>query len=229
MCNKYAEENMIQIQKTTLEFLADLKRHNDREWFLKNRKRYDDARLNFESFVQNIINRTAEFDPDVRGLDVRSCTYRIYRDIRFSNDKTIYKTHMGAFIVRGGKKNGDKYAGYYFHVEPGNSMIAGGAYMPPKPWLSAIRDKIDEEGEKLNEIISREDFVACFIKLEGDKLKTAPKGYPKDHPYIELLRLKSFLAAGSISDAAVTSRHCLNYVIDACRAMKPFNDFLNDY
>jgi len=220
---------MNQIEKSTLTFLTDLYRHNERDWFIKNRKRYDDARSNFESFVQALINRITEFDPVIRGLEVNHCTYRINRDIRFSNDKTLYKTYLGAYIVRGGKKNGDKYAGYYFHVEPGNSMIAGGAYMPPKPWLSAIREKIDEVGKELDEIISREDFIYYFTKIEGDKLKTAPKGYPKDHPYIELLKLKSFLAASRISDAAVTSRHCFNYVIGACRAIKPFNDFFNDY
>src|SRR5665647_1237425 len=104
---------MQQIEKSTLDFLSDIKDHNEREWFLKNRKRYDDARNNFESFVQAVINRIVEFDPILKGLEVKSCTYRINRDIRFTNDKTIYKTHLGAFIVRGGKKNGDRYAGYY--------------------------------------------------------------------------------------------------------------------
>jgi len=138
---------MEQIKQSTLDFLSDLKNHNEREWFMKNRKRYDDARYNFESFVQAMIDRMAEYDVMLKGLEARSCTYRINRDIRFSNDKTIYKTHLGAFIVKGGKKNGDRFAGYYFHVEPGgNSMIAGGAYMPPMPWLTAIREKIDGQG-----------------------------------------------------------------------------------
>jgi uncharacterized protein (TIGR02453 family) len=143
---------MNQIQQTTLDFLSDLKRHNDRDWFIKNRKRYDEAKTNFESFVQAVINEISGFDSILKGLEVKSCTYRINRDIRFSNDKTIYKTHLGAFIVRGGKKNGDRFAGYYVHVEPGNnSMIAGGAYLPPMPWLSAIREKIDGQGNKLLE------------------------------------------------------------------------------
>jgi len=221
---------MNRINKSTLEFLSDLKRHNDRDWFIKNRKRYEEAKANYESFVQALIDEISSFDPILKGLEVKSCTYRINRDIRFSNDKTLYKTHMGAFIVRGGKKNGDRFAGYYFHVEPGgNSMIAGGAYIPPKPWLTAIREKIDEQGDKFVKIIKQKDFTGYFGEIEGEKLKTAPKGYPKDHPYVEFLKLKSFLAAKMISDRDVLGERCFDLVISASRAMKPLNDFLNDY
>jgi uncharacterized protein (TIGR02453 family) len=221
---------MEQINQSTLDFLSDLKRHNEREWFLKNRKRYDDAKTDFESFVQALINGIAEFDPIFKGLEVKSCTYRINRDIRFSNDKSIYKTHLGAFIVRGGKKNGDRYSGYYMHVEPGgNSMIAGGAYMPPMPWLSAIREKIDEHGEELVKIIDDKEFKKYYGSLEGEKLKSSPKGYPRDHPHIELLKLKSFLVTRMISDRDVLSRGCFDLVLSASKAMKPLNDYLNDY
>ena len=221
---------MEQIKQSTLEFLSDLKINNERDWFNKNRKRYDDAKINFESFVQAFIDRMAQYDPILKGLEAKSCTYRINRDIRFSNDKTIYKTHLGAFIVKGGKKNGDRFAGYYFHVEPGgNSMIAGGAYIPPMPWLSAIREKIDEQGESLMKIIKNKEFTEYFGNLEGESLKSAPKGYSRDHPYIELLRLKSFLVTKMISDREVVSRDCFDLVIGASRAMKPLNDFLNDY
>jgi uncharacterized protein (TIGR02453 family) len=221
---------MNQIQQTTLDFLSDLKRHNDRDWFIKNRKRYDEAKTNFESIVQAVINEISGFDSILKGLEVKSCTYRINRDIRFSNDKTIYKTHLGAFIVRGGKKNGDRFAGYYVHVEPGNnSMIAGGAYLPPMPWLSAIREKIDGQGNKLLDIIRDKEFVKYFKEIDGEKLKSAPKGYPRDHPYIELLKLKSHLVASMISDKDVTGKECFNFIIGASRAMKPLNDFLNDY
>jgi uncharacterized protein (TIGR02453 family) len=218
---------MITIQKQTLQFLSDLKHHNDREWFNANRKRYEAARSDFETFVQAAIDKISLFDPILKGLESKSCTYRINRDIRFSNDKTIYKTHLGAFIVRGGKRNGDRFAGYYLHVEPGNSMIAGGAYMPPSGWLSAIREKIDKYGNELLKIIGSADFIRFFGSIEGDKLKSAPKGYAKDHPYIELLKLKSFLAASRISDTKITSGNCLEYITGASRAMKPLNDFLN--
>ena len=221
---------MEQIKQSTLDFLSDLKMHNEREWFIKNRKRYDDAKSNFESFVQAVIDRMAEYDPILKGLEAKSCTYRINRDIRFSNDKTIYKTHLGAFIVKGGKKNGDRFAGYYFHVEPGgNSMIAGGAYIPPMPWLTAIRGKIDEQGSNFLKIIKNKEFTEYFGNLEGESLKSAPKGYSRDHPYIELLKLKSYLVTKVISDREIVSRDCFDLVIRASRAMKPLNDFLNDY
>jgi len=221
---------MEQIKQSTLEFLSDLKNHNEREWFIKNRKRYDDAKSNFESFVQAVIDQMSVYDPILKGLEAKSCTYRINRDIRFSNDKTIYKTHLGAFIVKGGKKNGDRFAGYYFHVEPGgNSMIAGGAYVPPMPWLSAIREKIAEQGQEFLKIIENREFIKYFGKLEGDSLKSAPKGYSRDHPYIEFLRLKSYLVTKIISDKEIVSNDCFDIVIRAAVAMKSLNDFLNDY
>lgn len=218
------------IKQSTLDFLTHLKHNNEREWFNANRKRYDNAKKNFESFVQAVIDKISEFDPILRGLEVKSCTYRINRDIRFSNDKTIYKTHLGAFIVKGGKKNGDRYAGYYVHVEPGNnSMIAGGAYIPPMPWLTAIREKINEDGDDFLRIIRNKKFIEYFGELEGEKLKSAPKGYPRDHPFIELLKLKSYLVSRLISDKEITGMDCFDFITGACRAMKPLNDFLNDY
>jgi uncharacterized protein (TIGR02453 family) len=180
--------------------------------------------------VQAVIEKISEFDPILKGLEVKSCTYRINRDIRFSNDKTIYKTHLGAFIVRGGKKNGDRYAGYYVHVEPdNNSMIAGGAYIPPMPWLTAIREKIDEQGDAFIKIIKNKEFCDFFGEIEGEKLKSAPKGYSRDNKYIEFLKLKSCLISKVISDKDIISKECFGFIIEASRIMKPLNDFLNDY
>jgi len=220
---------MYNIDKSTLLFLSDLKRHNDREWFNINRNRYEAAKTNFETFVQFIINEITGFDPILKGLEARNCTYRINRDIRFSNDKTIYKTHFGAFIVKGGKKNGDRFAGYYIHVEPGNSMIAGGAYMPPAPWLSAIREKISEHGSELLKILNDGEFVKFFGEIEGEKLKSVPRGYRKDHQYIELLKLKSYLASHIIPDKEILSDKCFDFIISAAFTMKPLNDYLNEY
>jgi uncharacterized protein (TIGR02453 family) len=221
---------MTTIQKSTLAFLSDLKKNNTREWFNINRSRYIEAKTNFESFVQAVIDEIIKFDPILKGLEAKSCTYRINRDIRFSNDKTIYKTYMGAFIVKGGKKNGDRYAGYYVHVEPGNSsMIAGGAYVPPMQWLTAIREKIDDQGNKFKKILDDKDLKKYFGDIEGEKLKSAPKGFPRDHPDIELLKMKSYLVSRIISDKEVISDGIFSLIIKACRAMKPLNDFLNDY
>ncbi len=217
------------IKKSTLDFLDSIKKNNNRDWFIKNRSYYLDARDNFESIVQEIINKIIDFEPIMKGLEVKSCVYRFNRDIRFSNDKSPYKAHFGAFIVRGGKKNGDKFAGYYIHIEPGNNIIAGGAYMPPAPWLSAIREKIDEEPEELLKIISSKDFVKYFGKIDGEKLKKAPKGYPQDHPNIELLKLKSYLVVNEVKDEFVLSDKYFNHIMNVIKTMKPLNDFLNEY
>jgi uncharacterized protein (TIGR02453 family) len=166
----------------------------------------------------------------MKGLEVKSCVYRFNRDIRFSNDKSPYKSHFGAFIVRGGKKNGDKYAGYYMHIEPGKNIIAGGAYMPPSPWLKAIREKIDEEPGTLLKIIHDKGFIKYFGAIEeDDKLKKAPKGYPSDHPNVELLKLKSYLVVNNVKDDFVLSDKYFDHLVSVFKAMKPLNDYLNNY
>jgi uncharacterized protein (TIGR02453 family) len=218
---------MSTINKSTLDFLTGLKCNNDRDWFNANRPKYLEAKENFEAFVQEIIDRIVLFEPIMKGLEAKSCIYRINRDIRFSNDKSPYKSHFGAFIVRGGRKNGDRFAGYYFHIEPGASILAGGAYMPPMPWLTAIREKINGYPEEFIKITKSKDFIKYFGKLDGDKLKTAPKGYPSDHPHIELLKYKSFLVVNNASDKLVLSNEYQDHVISVFKAMKPLNDYLN--
>jgi len=217
------------IDISTIGFLAKLKENNSREWFAANRPAYLKAKENFELFIDELIVRITEFDPILKGLEAKNCIFRINRDTRFSNDKSPYKTNMGAFIVRGGKKNGDRYAGYYIHLEPGSSMIAGGAYMPPAPWLNAIREKVAGEGQMLNSIINEKNFVKFYKSLEGEKVKTAPKGYSRDHQYIELLKHKSYIVMRNISDKEITDRNFISFATDACRAMKPLNDFLSEY
>ena len=217
------------IKKTTLDYLKAIGKNNNREWFLENKSLYNEARSNFEIFVQELINEITDFEPIMKGLEVKSCVYRFNRDIRFSNDKSPYKTHFGAFMVRGGKKNGDKLAGYYFHIEPGKSIIAGGAYMPPAPWLSAIREKIDDNSTEIREIIKNKEFLKYFGKIDGEKLKKAPKGYPTNHPDIELLKFKSYLVFNEVKDDYVVSNDLFNHTIKVFKAMKPLNDFLNDY
>jgi uncharacterized protein (TIGR02453 family) len=221
---------MKSISNSTLEFLTELKKNNNRDWFSVNRSRYHKVKTDYESFIQTVIDEMISFEPILKGLEAKSCTFRINRDIRFSNDKTLYKTNLGAFIVRGGRKNGDRFAGYYLHIEPGNkSMIAGGAYMPPAPWLKLIREKIDEDGDKLLKIINKSDFKSLFGNLEGEKLRGVPRGYSKEHPYIELLKHKSYLTLRMISDHEVISRDFFNEIIRTFKAMKPLNDFLNEY
>ena len=220
---------MEKISASTLEFMKLLSRNNNKEWFDKNRSLYISAKSDFESFVQALINEIVEFEPIMKGLEVRNCVFRINRDLRFSYDKSPYKTNMGAFLVRGGKKNSDKYAGFYFHLEPGMSMLAGGAYVPPAPWLLSIREKINDEPERLLRIINNKDFKNYFGEIEGEKLKKAPKGFNTDHRHIDLLKFKSFLAVHNLSDKQIIRVDYLKYSTEVFRAMKSFNDYLNEY
>ncbi len=217
---------MISIDRSTLKFLSDLRRHNDRLWFAENRSRYESARENFSLFVQAVIDEIVRFDPILRGLEAKSCIYRINRDIRFTNDKSVYKTNFGAFMVRGGKKSADRFPGYYLHIEPGQSFISGGSYIPPAPWLNAIRERIADEGDTLVKIINSREYRKYFSGLEGEKLKLPPRGFSKDHPHIELIKMKSFLPEKLLTDNEVIDPDFFKVVTGAFRAMKPLIDFL---
>ena len=218
---------MPQISKSTLTFLSDLNLNNDRDWFNANRNRYQEARTNFEGFVQAVIDEIIKFDPIFKGLEAKTCIFRINRDTRFSKDKSVYKTNFGAFMVRGGKKNSYRFPGYYLHIQPGESFVAGGSYIPPAPWLNAIREKIDSNGDELLRIINTREYKKYFDGLDGDKLKVPPRGYSKDNPHIELLKYKSYLAYRKISDKDVISDGFFDLVVSTFRAMKPLNDFLD--
>lgn len=220
---------MATIKKSTLNFLSDLKKNNNRDWFQNNQSSYKEAKNNFETLVQELINEIIEFEPIIKGLEAKSCIFRINRDIRFTHDKSPYKSNFGAFIVRGGKQNGDKYSGYYIHIEPGQSFIAGGAYMPPSPWLAGIREKIDQEAVLFNNIINQKDFIRYFGHIDGEKLKTPPRGYSSDNPNIELLKFKSYIALNQVPDKLLLSSGYFEHAISVLKAMKPFNDFLNTY
>jgi uncharacterized protein (TIGR02453 family) len=219
---------MEQISKETLDFLSGLKKNNNREWFERNRKIYNKVKGNFSSFIQALINHITEFEPIIKGLEAGSCIFRINRDIRFSTDKSPYKSHLGGYIVRGGRKNGNRFAGYYVHIEPGQSLIAGGAHLPEPEWLSSIRERIDEEPETLKTILNDKEFIRYFGKLQGERLKSAPRGYKNDNPDIELIKLKSYFVVNEVSDNEVINPAFLQQVIKTIKVMKPLNDFLNN-
>jgi len=218
---------MVTIQKNTIEFLKVLALNNNRDWFEANRSYYEASRNNFEAFIQAFIDRITEFDPVLKGLEAKSCIFRINRDIRFSTDKSPYKTNFGALVIRGGRKNIHRFAGYYIHIEPGEYMIAGGAYLPPAEWLKAIREKIAEAPEEFLKIIENKDFKNYFGDLDDEKLKSAPKGFSPDHPYIELLKFKSYTVVNYVSEKQVLSDGYIDYVVEVAKVLKPFNDFFN--
>ncbi len=215
------------LSQNTLKFLRDLKKHNNRGWFGANKTRYEDVKKEFDAFVNSLIREIAKFDKSVANLEVKDCVFRIYRDVRFSKDKSPYKTHFGAHIVPGGKKAELSRAGYYIHISPGECFLAGGAHTPPSEWISAIRKEIHYNGNEMKKIISGKDFKKYFGTISGEKLSSVPRGYEKTHPDIELLKHKSFLAVHDLNEKQVQSKDFLSHCTKVFKAMKPFDKFLN--
>lgn len=215
------------IQRSTLDFLKGLKRHNNRDWFNKNKELYDDAKKDFEGFISELIHRVSEFDSSVEGLQIKDCVFRIYRDVRFSKDKTPYKYHFGAVVGEGGRRS--ELASYYFHIEPGgNSLLAGGKWMPSNEHLLAIRNGIFANLKEFKEIINNKDFKKYFRTLSDEKLSSAPRGFSKDHPDIELIKFKSYSVYTPMKDEQVLSKSLADYCVKVFKAVVPFNTFLND-
>ena len=214
------------IHPDTLTFLKDLSKNNSKEWFDNNRKRYQQVRDHFIQLTEILINELAHMDPLVGYPDPKKCIFRINRDIRFSPDKSPYKTNMGAYISEGGKNS--FLPGYYIHVEPGNCFAAGGMYVPPSNLLKSIRNRIYDDPQQFRDIIEEPAFKKIFPELYGEKLKTAPRGFPKDHPDIDLLRYKSYTVFRAVSDELITSPDALEVLMDTYKTMKPFNDYLRE-
>ncbi|WP_179957802.1 DUF2461 domain-containing protein [Exilibacterium tricleocarpae] len=209
------------------DFLTDLQINNNRPWFEDNRDRYRSVAATFEQFIGGLINNIARFDPDIGRLQPRQCIFRIYRDTRFSKDKTPYKTSLGAHLLAGGRSHEANHAGYYLKIAPGGSLLAGGAYLPPGSWLGPIRQAICDNPAAFKKIIAQKSFKNYFGTIEGEKLKTAPRGFAKDHPEIELLRYKSFLAVHNLDDEQVTDAGFMGHTTRVFRALQPFAAFLN--
>lgn len=208
-----------------LNFLTDLKANNNREWFLANKKRYDKVKADFEHFVGQAILAIGTFDNDIKYLEVKDCTYRINRDVRFSNDKSPYKTNMGAYLVKEGKKS--PYAGYYMHLESKECMLGGGIYMPLPENLKKIRQGICDNIDEFNTLITNPSFTKYFKTLEGDKLKSFPKDFPKDEK-LDVIKYKNFFVSRPIPIDLVTSNLYLTEIVETFKALKPFNDFMNN-
>jgi len=219
---------MTTISKNTFQFLNELKQNNNRDWFLENKPRYEEAKKEFEVFIDALIAEISKFDGSIGHHTAKECIFRIYRDVRFSKDKSPYKTHMGAHITSAAKKSEiHSRAGYYIHIGPGESMLAGGAYLPQGPWIKSIRQEIAYNADDFRKIINSKKFKEHFGEIEGEKLKKAPKGYEPDHPEIELLKYKSFLASNKVSDKDVISKDFLKHSADVFKTLHPFDDFLN--
>jgi len=207
-----------------LHFLEKLSANNNREWFQKNKKLYDESREKVSFLTDLLINEIGKFDPAVRGVQTKDAMFRIFRDVRFSHDKRPYKTNFGSFICAGGRKNANP--GYYFHLEPGACFVAGGIYMPPADKLRAVRSYLADHAEEFIEITEDPDFKAIFPELYDDKLKTAPKGFPKDHEYVDLLKYKSYIFSKNFSDSEVVGENYVEKVVEAFRTASALNSFL---
>ena len=209
-----------------LSFLTDLAQNNNREWMQENKKIYLQAKKDFEDLTTEIIDEISAFDPQIEGLTAKECVFRLNRDIRFSKNKSPYKLNFGASITRGGRKS--HWAGYYLQIQPnGESFMAGGSYMPVGENLAKIRQEIDYNADELRKLLAADDFKKYFKELEGDSVKTAPKGYKKDNPNIDLLRRKSFIMWYKVTDKQVLGKNYKNQIVQVFQAMKPVNDFLN--
>ncbi|MCC9137854.1 DUF2461 domain-containing protein [Pontibacter silvestris] len=213
------------IANTTLTFLADLTQYNTREWFNEHKKQYEAARKNYISFLDDLLEHMQPFEPIAIGQKGKDLIFRIYRDVRFSNDKRPYKDHFGAYIAEGGRKSINP--GYYLHLAGNNnSFVAGGLWFPPSEQLKAVRQEIDYNLDEFKGIVASSDFQAKFGGVSGEQLKTTPKGYDKENPAIEYLRYKSWNAVMPLQDEVVLSNGFMDVVLDAFKSIKPFNEFL---
>lgn len=212
------------ISPSTLQFLKTLEKNNNRDWFNDNKEIYLQAKEDVELFIESLIHEVAAFDEEILKLDPKKAVFRIYRDIRFSKNKTPYKKHFGASL---GMKKGQKTSGYYLHIEPGKSFLAGGIYSPDPSDLKKIRHEISASGEEFLAILENENFRNNFRGLSVEqKLQRVPAGFEKDHPMAEYLKLKSFTVSHPISDEQLLSKDAAQNFAKIFKSMKPLNDFL---
>ena len=209
--------------EASFRFLSELSSNNHKAWFEEHRPDYEAARAAFEYFLAGLIEEFHTID-NLGGLTPRQCVARIYRDVRFSHDKTPYKTNFGALIAPGGWKS--QTQGYYIGLGPGQTMVAGGLYAPTAEQLERFRRAIDGHAPSFKEILSAPAFIESFGSISGERLKTAPKGYERDHPEIDLLRLKQITVIHQYSDADALLPDFITRAIRDCRAMRPFLDYL---
>lgn len=214
------------LNNSIYQYLLDLRENNNRDWFHANKTQYNQAKKDFELFIELSIEQIKQIDPSVAGNNAKDCTFRIFRDVRFSNNKRPYKTNFGAYIARGGRKS--KYAGYYIHIEPEQCFLGGGCFMPESKTLKAIREEIFNHPEEFKTIIENPNFVNHYPELYGEKLKTAPRGYSKDFEHIQLLNYKHYAVSQAISDDIVTSDKFPLAIQEAFEELHHLNLFLND-
>lgn len=217
--------------KELLQFLRDLDRNNNREWFNANKERYLSVQKRWNAFCEELIREVGAYDEDVARLTLRECTYKIYRDTRFRADKKPYKTHFGCFLAKGGKKS--MHAGYYFHIGTGEGeeypaahMLAAGNYCYDPKAVKLLREDISSEWDRFSGEILANVGPGFVPDMEG-ALKRVPRDYPADAPYADWMRMKSYCLVTTVDDDFITSDHLAHRVAERMRPTKPFLDFIN--
>ncbi len=213
------------ISKSTLTYLQELMKNNNRDWFAENKETYSKELEKMTQFSDSLLAKLNKHDT-IETPNGKKSLYRIYRDVRFSKDKSPYKKHWGGSYKRA---TDQKRGGYYYHIEPGNkSFIAGGFWSPSKEDLLRIREEIAIDTEELRTIINAKGFIETFGKLEGEQLKTAPKGFPKDHEAIDLLRYKQFIFWRPFTDKEILADNFAEEADKTFKNMRPFFDYFSD-
>lgn len=210
----------------TLQFLEDIKANNNRDWFQSQKKRYEEYKKEYHALIAEFLEAMKPKDANLELLEVKNCTFRINRDIRFSKDKSPYKTHMGIWMNT--NASGVNAPGYYIHIEKGKSFVAGGFYSPEHNELKQIRKEIAFFHDDLEAIVSDKNFRKYYDGLDkNNTLKTSPKDFDKDHPAIEFLKLKSFTVSHPISDKELFDTDFVRKTSEKLVTIKPLIDFLN--
>ncbi len=216
-----------QLHPDTFKFLKALKANNNKVWFDKNRKTYEAIKKDFYTFVDELITELRKFNPDIEPMEAKNCVFRINRDIRFSKDKSPYKSNLAASIGRGGKKS--HYAGYYFHIEPnGNTFVGGGVWHPEKEVLEKVRQEIDYNQKQFEKIVLNKSFKKTFGAMYDDKMSTTPKAYAKDNPAIEWLKYRSYIFGADFKkDTDILGKNAISNFVKTAKALSPFIQFIN--
>lgn len=211
----------------SLNFLIDLKFNNTRDWFRDNEARYKLAKEQFDLFIDLLIPAVKRLDNSIDVQSSKECTFRIFRDVRFSKNKEPYKTNMGAFIARGGRKS--RFGGYYVHFEPDASFLGGGVYMPEPPVLNAIRQGIYNDPGPLNRLLNVPSFKDIYGQLMDERLKTPPKGFDKDFEFIDLLKYKHYAVGHEVDNSYWFSDNVVEQTIETFRPLYALNTLVNGY
>lgn len=216
------------LQASTIKFLKDLKKNNNKPWFDAHRPVYEAAKKDYEQFIQQVIDKHGKKDASIKDLTPKECMFRINRDVRFSKDKSPYKTNFGAFIVRGGKKS--PLAGYYFHCSPGEAFVGGGLWMPMPADLKKVRQEIDYCFDEFKKIVGSKKFKTVYGDIDRSAeytLSRLPKDFEKGNPAEEYLKMKSYVGTHRINDKDLTDKTLIKTIGDAFDALQPMIEFIN--